>query len=310
MSPSGIFTVCATTITLVFILVIGYIFHKKKWKWQWWYSAIFAAGCLIYFIAGRWVTDFHELQSIPHLTPQEVSEQFKPSYLISKVFLLDMCPCLLVIISAFAIVPFFNRVAYILAPIGLWTSCATLYLAVSTYNSPLTWQFIFLGYSPNLLFFMMHYLLMCLSLILLLSVPRYKWHWMILAVLFILLYIVYVYIVKFITGANWNLTGLTKNDWIITYQNVITPTEIIHHVDTGEYYALGHALGISWPGAPVFLFVGSAIMVVIIILLAKLTRYVFLVVKITTVFTNMIFFFRHHNKDKQSKQAKNNVQKE
>ncbi|MBO6103742.1 hypothetical protein J6W32_03100 [bacterium] len=37
-------------------------------------------------------------------------------------------------------------------------------------------------------------------------------------------------------------------------------------------------------------------MVVIIILLAKLTRYIFLVGKITTVFTNMIFFFRHKNK--------------
>ncbi|MBP5783563.1 DUF5378 family protein [bacterium] len=65
------------------------------------------------------MSDFRELQSIAHLTPKEVSDQFKPSYLISKVFLLDMCPCLLVVISAFAIVPFFNRIAYILAPVGL-----------------------------------------------------------------------------------------------------------------------------------------------------------------------------------------------
>ena len=308
MSPSGIFTICATTITLVFILVMGYVFHKKKWKWRWWYNSIFAIGCLIYFIFGRWLTDFHELQSIGHLTPQQVSEQFKPSYLISKVFLLDMCPYLLVIISFFAIFPFLNRIAYILAPVGLWTSCATLYLAVSTYSSALTWQFIFLGYSPNLLFFMMHYLLMCLSLILLLSVPRYKWHWIILALLFIVLYIGYVFVIKFITGANWNLTGLTKNDWIITYQNVITPTEIIHHKNVGEYYALGKAVGISWPTAPFFLFIGSGIMVIIIILLAKLTRYLFLVEKIGTVFTNIIFFF-HHKKNKkvvQSKQEKLN----
>ena len=308
MSPSGIFTICATTITLVFILIMGYIFHKFKWKWRWWYSSIFAIGCLIYFIAGRWVSDFHELQGIGHLTTQQVSEQFKPSYLISKVFLLDMCPYLLVVISFFAIFPFLNRIAYILAPVGLWTSCATLYLAVSTYNSPLTWQFIFLGYSPNLLFFMMHYLLMCLSLILLLSVPRYKWHWIILATLFILLYIAYVFVVKFITGANWNLTGLTKNDWIITYHNVLTPSEIIHHKDVGEYYALGKAVGISWPAAPVFLFVGSGIMVVIIILLAKFTRYLFLVGKISAVFTNLIFFFRP-KKDKPTKDHQREKQK-
>lgn len=83
----------------------------------------------------------------------------------------------------------------------------------------------------------------------------------------------------------------------------MTPTEIIHHKDVGEYYALGKAVGISWPTAPVFLFVGSGVMVVIIILLAKLTRYLFLAEKISTVFTNIIFFF-HPKKNKKAIQSK------
>ncbi|MBO7084477.1 hypothetical protein J6W20_00815 [bacterium] len=71
---------------------------------------------------------------------------------------------------------------------------------------------------------------------------------------------------------------------------------------------MGKAVGISWPAAPVFLFVGSGIMVVIIILLAKFTRYLFLVGKISTLFTNLIFFFRP-KKDKPTKEHQREKQK-
>ncbi len=269
MTFSGIILVCVTLITILLFCMMGLLFYFKKWKWKWWYTSIFAFFVLIYFISGRWGFELHDCISYQFINKNNTYNNSSASILISKAFLLDMCPFLVLTLSLFATNKWTINFAKIIAPIALWTSSSTLFLAISINNEPLTIQYVFLGIYPNLLFFMMHYLMMMLALILMMDTKNYKWWWIIIAFLVIFLYIAYIFLIKNITGVNWNLTGLTKNDWIITYHTKVINNglEIIIYKHYGEYYNLGHFFHIPYPYAPIFLFLSSATMILIIIFL-------------------------------------------
>ena len=275
MSFSGSILFTITIITIILICLLSIIFYFKKIKWRWYYTSFFALFVLIYFIAGRGGFELHEIFNYHFINKQTTSNNFIDSYIISKAFLLDMCPFLCFLISLTAIFKYTQTFAKIIAPIGLFTSSSTIFLAVSTLNEPLTLQYVFLGYYPNLMFFMMHYLLLIISLILVLTTFKYKNWYLIIAYLLVFLYIAYIFIIKALTGVNWNLTGLTRNDWIITYQTIYDENldAIITIKHTGEYYILAKFFHLSYPITPVFLFISSMILIIISIYLNKLSHY-------------------------------------
>ena len=163
MSFSGEILFIISIFTILIICLTSLIFYIKKIKWKWWYTSIFALFVLIYFIAGRWGFELHVIFNHHFINNETTRNNFIDSYIISKAFLLDMCPFLTFLISLISICKWTQVFAKIIAPIGLFISSATIFLAISTLNTPLTFQYVFLGNYPNLMFFMMHYLLLILS---------------------------------------------------------------------------------------------------------------------------------------------------
>lgn len=261
MSKSGIVLVSVVIITIFILCIIGIVFSFKKWRWRWWYTSIFATFSLIYFIIARWSKEIIDCINDNYTNVEEVKNNALQSIVISKAYLLDMCPFLMMLLSSCSILKITQKYATIIAPIGFWTSLATLVFAIGTDPSTLTVQYVFLGYYPNLMFFMMHYLLMILSQIIMMTTHKYKNWWMVVAIFTILIYITYIFVIKYITGVNWNLTGLTENDWITTYYLI------------GEYEELGNYFNLSYPTAPVFLFGVSTIFIILFIQINNLLHY-------------------------------------
>lgn len=266
MSNSGIVLVIITLITILFEGSIGLLFYFKKWKWRWWYTSIYSLFCLIYFVAGRWWRELYDCINHEFISKEITSSNVMDSILLSKAFLLDMCPFLVFVLSIVGIIKQTRSYAQIIAPIGFWTSLTTILLAVSTIDQPLTVQYVFLGIYPNLMFFMMHYLLMTLSMMIMMTTQKYKWWWFIFAFLTIFIYIAYIFLIKYITGANWNLTGLTPNDWKNKdYDFKFLPGSYSYEVYYGEYEQLGRTFHLAYPYGTVFLFLMSALFVIIFI---------------------------------------------
>lgn len=275
MSFSGEILFIISIFTILIICLTSLIFYIKKIRWKWWYTSIFALFVLIYFIAGRWGFELHVIFNHHFINNETTANNFIDSYIISKAFLLDMCPFLTFLVSLISICKWTQVFAKIIAPIGLFISSATIFLAISTLNTPLTVQYVFLGNYPNLMFFMMHYLLLILSLILVLTTFKYQNWYFLIAFLVMFLYITYIFIIKTLTGVNWNLTGLTSNDWKVSYQTVYDPSlnEIVTKKYVGEYYSLAKYFHLSYPSGPIFLFLVSMILVIVSIYLNKLTHY-------------------------------------
>ncbi len=229
-------------------IIIQLISHKYTYKItkKYWFNLILSVFFLSYFLIFRYIPDFLNLieQNMNELI--NISE-YEYSFYYSKVLLLDMCPLLAFLIPLSLIIDKTKNFSKCLAPIGLIGSLITLYGGVlfDTDLKFLEWKdfykYFFLGIQNdstiNRIYFMMHYMLMIISIQTLLNCNQYtKWS-LISSAIFYLFFITYALVVSRVLKIQNNVTGLVENDWILP---------------NGQYHVMYNLLPMSFPGIVIF----------------------------------------------------------
>lgn len=140
---------------------------------------------------------------------------YNQSLIISRAFLLDVCPFAAFFLCVLLIVDPSRKIARSFAPIALIGGVITIFSLTfdDMIGASLTAQFIFFGDSPNTCYFIMHFIQIVLSIGIMVNTPTNGWKGYLLTfVIFILIYS-YVAIVMACTGCRWNCSGLSVNDW-------------------------------------------------------------------------------------------------
>lgn len=143
---------------------------------------------------------------------------YEDSIIISKAFLLDVCPFAGLAMCFSLMVDPSRKAARALSPIALIGGLITVASLAfdETNNARLTAQFIFIGDPENdgmKCYFILHFLQVVLSVGVMLNTPRNGWKGALATFGTIMGYYCYVAIVMAATGCRWNVSGLNLNDW-------------------------------------------------------------------------------------------------
>ncbi len=277
-------------ITSILIFIIHpYIYKITK---KYWFTCIISIVFLVYFIIFRYVPDLMiaiKEGSIPHIG----GEGYRYSFYASKTLLLDLCPLMMFLIPVALIVDPTKNFAKILAPLGLMGAVVTLFGGVP-FDDAVTnlawsdfWKYIFLGVdhdgSLNRLYFMMHYMLLIISLIALLNSSQYtKWS-MFGAHVFFVAFLIYALTLSSTFNITNNVTGLVQNDWYGGGYGTYN-----------EYGTLYKMLPMSFPGIVIFwYFIGAIAFYTICIIKNYFTNDCF---KLTSLNKKFYEKWTHQNK--------------
>lgn len=174
---------------------------------------------------------------------------YQDSIVISKAFLLDACPFAALAICVALMFDPTRKAARAIAPISLLGGCITIFSLAfdSDVGAELTAKFIFIGDSDNKCYFIMHFLMIVLSVGVMLNTPRYGWKGMLLSFMIGVLYYSYVGVVMAISGCAWNVSGLSINDWTSGEYHMVSeifniPPKICPFVGIPVLFIAGFAL--------------------------------------------------------------------
>lgn len=202
-----------------------FLFHRftKKLYSKYWFYSIVSIIYLIYFIALRYSMNISDLISFNINDYSPDIRGYVRSFTLSKVFLLDLCPLMSLFLPLSLIIDKTRNAAKVLSLFGLLGGFVTIFsnlIFVTNINVNI-FQFIFIGESPNHLFFFSHYFIALLSLIVLSNSKKFnKWS-VIGAILFFAIFVGYVLIISRIFKIQCNTTGLTEGDWYNPYPSYI-----------------------------------------------------------------------------------------
>ncbi|MDQ0513761.1 hypothetical protein J2Z62_000199 [Mycoplasmoides fastidiosum] len=235
--------------SLIIVACVGIIFYFRfhnfalKPKVKYWLFAFWGGIAVIYFVAARWGLDFSNWLNLSNAAPD-----YQYSIAYSKVFLLDMCPFLSVFMGLNLIFDKKRKITRQLATISIFTGGITLYALKITSMGPVNAEFIFLGFYPNRLYFLMHYNIVFMGAIILAAYPKKFDTKALFSTVFMGgIYLLYVYLFIRFGNVQWNVTGLSVNDWS-NFAGI-----------PGEYYAAGQILGLDFPnniGATIGVYIG------------------------------------------------------
>lgn len=201
------------TIIIIGGMVVCNHWIKKITNCYFWH-AIPSIFFLIWLFVFRFGPDISTCINHTFINPSYYEE----SIIISKALLLDVCPFIAVAMCVSLIFDPSRRIARSLAPIaiigGTITICSLAF--DGTLNASLTARFIFIGDSVNKCYFIMHFIQLVLGIGTMLNTPRNGWKGTLLTLLVTISYYCYVAIVMAATGASWNVSGLSINDWETT----------------------------------------------------------------------------------------------
>lgn len=239
-----------TILSSVLIFVFN---HKTKRLFSSYYFYLSTASiALIYFLASRWIWD---LQAWINQDDQNYLGGL--DVIKSKVLLLDMCPFLAVFLSLVLMVDRRRALASVLAYFAIVGAGITIFGqimferigagAAPGLAQMSWWEYTFF----NKLFFLMHFYIFIMALIIILNSPSINWFKLAWAHLYALGYFAYISVVALSLKIDWNVTGIVANDW--------SPL--------GQYHVLGAFFNLPWPWTPIVAFSLVWIWIILMMLL-------------------------------------------
>lgn len=208
MTSAGLILLFMTLIPALAIII------SKRWlvkldKKYFFILLIFAIFCFLYFFIARYILDaiqFNEFKDSPNPYVRDV--------FFSKLLLLDLCPFMSFALPIITIFDKKRRFARLLAPVTIIGSIVTIF-GQCIWESPSDlFQYIFVGTEFNRLYFMMHLLSLLLGLWILMVSKTFTWKSCLCCFGAIVIWFVYTISAMNIFNVNWNVTGLSANDWI------------------------------------------------------------------------------------------------
>lgn len=202
--------------------------------------------CFSLFLWLRWIPEI-----IDYIHDFATADSLRQSQLLSKVFLLDICPWCCFMIHFSLIIDPSRKFAQILSPVSLFGALITISGSIPV-DPDASWtiQYIFCGYTPNRAYFLLHFLNAMTATLVLLNTPRFtlKLHLWIYVVL--LGYLTYISFIIFVYQGKifCNVTGLLPHDWGIG----------------GEYEPFTNIINIPYPWSTVFVYFSTVVCIIII----------------------------------------------
>lgn len=214
-----------TFIVVTVILLIPIIFYRKANEWhtkRTFIIKIIAAVFLVYFLAARYGFDLYNF--FDNFGKWSSLDEYWYSITLSKALLLDMCPLMAFLLPLTIIFGKNLRKAKILAPMAIVGAVITLYgqaIWMSNYDAADFFEYIFVGFVPNRLYFMMHFMSLFLGVLTLVLAPPFTKKNYIWIFGWLCFWLAYELIMIAVLGIEYNATGLVPNDWFIgQYYNV------------------------------------------------------------------------------------------
>lgn len=213
MVIDGLILVLLTILIVIGMIVCNHWIRKVTNCYFFW--AIIAGFFLIWLFIFRFGPDISRFIHTPITDPSDIQQ----SIVISKAFMLDVCPFAAIGMCATLIFDPTRKIARSLAPIALIGGAITVCSVAfdESIHAALTAQFIFIGDPTNSgmkCYFIMHFIQVVLAVGVMLNTPRNGWKGTLGTLIIISAYYIYVAIVMAATGATWNVSGLSINDWL------------------------------------------------------------------------------------------------
>lgn len=221
---------------------------KKLYLSNWWkknyylntkyiINLIVAIGFLIYFISLRYVNDIKELIAHRNLINIDLTNQsdeliYFRSFRISKVFLLDWCPCFSIIISLFAIFDYKQRYVNLMGLIGFCFGFITLIGGlIGQEEIPIDqfWNYVSVGIGWNQIYFGLHFYLCIFGLYLFSNLRRFDVANISLFHAILISYMIYVPLSAHFWSISNNASGYVIGDWV-PLQGAIAQFEIVGRI--------------------------------------------------------------------------------
>ncbi len=211
----NITTISISIITLLLLVIfrnkINY-WVKKKGLLFW-----FAAFCIAFFLAERTIPTIVDIaidRPIRQLVPVPGTIPYTDPDKWEALLLTNLCPFLMVFLSLLILFRR-ERLASMVAPWGAMSGFITL-VGTSFSSSPLDWGIFhafFIGYSDSRGFWLLHFLLFVMCIMLTLSYKNPVSKALFVNLIFMGSFLLYVYLIMSITGIRSSVTGISYLDW-------------------------------------------------------------------------------------------------
>lgn len=265
MSSSGLILV-GITLFITISFFVCYPWTRKVFDSYWFYLTIGIIG-LVYFVAGRWGFDIANLiqagglQGVLNSPSNHLGMQvnndldYESSILVSKAFLLDMCPFMCLCLAITFIADPKRKALKVIAPWAIFGGTITLFGGVLFEAIPANMsyaEYIFVGQTDpnNRLYFIMHFYLFVFGIIGLVASQRLSLNDFLYSCIYASLYLIYVKVMVDQTHCAWNATGMVANDWL-----------------NGEYKAVYDVLQLGFPAIQAVGYLAVFLVIIIFVLL-------------------------------------------
>ena len=224
MTSLGLGLVLFTIAMMVLICILHWFIKPSIKKQRILYASLvlFSIAWIIYFIVLRWSFNIQNLideGGIPGSKDQlnwfEINS-YRYSYMISKVLLLDLCPFMALVFPITIIISGPSlKIARTIAPAAMFGGFITVFFgcAFDSLDETSLAEYIFIGAGNNKLYFLMHFIILILGLIVYLNSPRFTWKSTLAFHLFMIGYLLYVFILMKTLNLTNNVTGEAYGDW-------------------------------------------------------------------------------------------------
>ncbi|MCV3728744.1 DUF5378 domain-containing protein [Ureaplasma miroungigenitalium] len=223
-----------TFLLIITSVVCTYVFQNKQIKSQhkkylWWsnqhfmkskwlLNCVLCCAFLLYFILIRYSYDAEQLVFLKTHSPIYIQQHYyEYSFRMSKVLLLDWCPCVMMILILLGIFDYKQHLlqyfGFVSFSLGLFTIIGSAFQEPILYSDALEYTFIGLG--NDRLYFMMHFFMVIFGLINYLRIQSINKIGIIMAHLFLIGYIAYANILAYSLHIDYNVGGFKIGDWYV-----------------------------------------------------------------------------------------------
>lgn len=188
---------------------------KIKWEWiTYAFWAIIGISFLIYFISLRFFDQWKALNEYMNSTDFGKTNLYSHSILLSKGFLLDMCPFMSLALNV-SFLDKSKKLRTYLAPFCILGGAITLpFVEYTEPYETFNLHYIFVGSQTNPLYFMMHWYLVVFGVLALRHNKKPKWSDFAWLHIVAIVYFGYIITISRTYGVAYNVTGTVENDWM------------------------------------------------------------------------------------------------
>lgn len=193
----------------------GYKFNLSLFSYFFWASIgiIFIAYFITFRFYDQWKSLFEYFKS-EEINNVNYLNQYQHSIILSKGFLLDMCPFMSLALPISFVLDKSTKTSSYLAPFCIFGGAITIpFIFISEPNVELNAKYIFVGTSANPLYFMIHWFILVFGILALRRNKNPKFINLIYLHLIAIIYFTYIIIISRTLNVTYNVTGTVKNDW-------------------------------------------------------------------------------------------------